>query len=119
MRQRCLNPNSDKFQWYGGRGIKICDRWGSYDAFLADMGERPENMTLDRIDNDGDYEPGNCRWATQLEQTRKQAKNRLSKELAVKLRADRAAGATFAALARKYGVSATTAHRCATGLTWS
>lgn len=118
MRQRCLNPKSDKFQWYGGRGISICSQWESFEQFLADMGERPPRHTLDRIENDGNYEPSNCRWATQVEQTRKQPKNKLSEALAAELRADHAAGMTFDALGAKYGVSKTTAHRCVRGITW-
>lgn len=72
MRQRCHNPNSNSYGNYGGRGIVVCERWlSSFENFLADMGERPEGKTLDRYpDNDGNYEPGNCRWATNAEQKR-------------------------------------------------
>lgn len=119
MRQRCMNPRNDKYQWYGGRGISICQRWMEYQNFLADMGERPAGTTLDRIDNDGPYSPENCRWATQTEQTRKQKKNVLSEELADKMRTDRAAGMTFKQLGEKYGVDKTTAHRCCTRQTWA
>lgn len=68
MRERVLNPHQDGYELYGGRGIRICRRWSSFKAFLTDMGERPAGKTLDRINPEGNYEPGNCRWATLSEQ---------------------------------------------------
>jgi len=65
MIQRCTNPKQPSYKYYGGRGITVCERWKSFANFLADMGERPEDRTLDRINNDGNYELGNCRWADQ------------------------------------------------------
>jgi hypothetical protein len=68
MVQRCTNPNYQGFERYGGRGIEVTPAWRDFERFLADMGERPEGTTLDRINADGDYEPDNCRWADSSEQ---------------------------------------------------
>lgn len=73
---RCTNKNHMAYHRYGGRGIKICERWTVFANFLADMGPRPKGRSLDRINTDGDYEPSNCRWATNSEQSNNRANNR-------------------------------------------
>ncbi len=78
MKQRCYDPSCPNYKRYGARGIKVCDRWlASYSNFIADMGRRPSSRhSLDRINNDGHYEPGNCRWSTKSEQGRNTRTNR-------------------------------------------
>lgn len=78
MKARCNNPNDPSFYAYGARGIRVCAEWqASFTAFLADMGERPRGTTLDRIDVDRGYEPGNCRWADNKTQGRNKSNNRI------------------------------------------
>jgi hypothetical protein len=77
MHQRCSNPNHHRYALYGARGITVCERWRSFETFLADMGERPDRATIDRVDPDGNYEPSNCRWASSFEQAWTKRSNRL------------------------------------------
>lgn len=78
MISRCNNPRVPNYHDYGGRGISVCDRWRTYEYFLADMGRRPSHIhSLDRVDNNGNYEPSNCRWATREQQSLNKRTNRL------------------------------------------
>lgn len=92
MRARCLNPNDIGYHRYGGRGITITEKWAKFEGFLEDMGLRPSpKHSLDRIDNDGNYEPSNCRWAT----SKQQAENR-SSNVMIEFNGERKMMATWA-----------------------
>lgn len=76
MKSRCTNPRVSSYKRYGGRGISVCERWSSFEVFLHDMGQAPAGMTLERKNNDGNYEPSNCKWATPKEQHNNRSNNR-------------------------------------------
>lgn len=96
MVSRCTQPSNPAFVHYQKRGITICEGWRKFDNFFQDMGERPEGTTLDRIDNNGNYEPGNCRWATKQQQANNRFTNKRFELYGV--------GYTIAELSEKFGI---------------
>lgn len=106
MIQRCTNPKREKYARYGGRGITVCRRWmDSFENFLADMGERPTGTTIDRIDNDGNYEPDNCRWSSPREQSINSSKTKLSEQQVREIQNLAASGESQRDIARRFGVT--------------
>lgn len=106
MLDRCYNKNATGYKCYGGRGIKVCERWrNSFKKFYKDMGDRPNDMQLDRIDNDGDYTPENCKWSTRTEQMRNRTNTVLSDDIVIGMYAYRDMGKTIKETAILLGIS--------------
>lgn len=120
MRQRCFNPKSKDYPNYGGRGITVCDDWEDFDLFVQDMGPRKSmHMTLDRIDYNGHYDKGNCRWACKGVQSQNRRIVKLTKRTVSLLRAEFTRGKISQnELAGKYGVSRQHVSRVVRGVTW-
>lgn len=125
MKQRCLNPNNRSYASYGARGITVCERWMDFRDFFADMGPRPDGMSIERLDSNGNYEPGNCCWATtpeqnanRVQQGRSNARRKLTQEGVDWIRAG-GDGLTHAAMAARLGVSRGTVSHVVQGRTWT
>lgn len=118
MLARCRYADRDTDNKHVGRGIAVCARWRTFDNFLADMGERPAGMTIERENNDGNYEPGNCRWATPVEQARNRRNARLTYDNAVQVALARLRGETCPSLAARYNISESLPREIVKGRTW-
>lgn len=128
IRNRCNNPRTPDYKHYGARGIEVCDRWDSFAIFVADVGPHPgAGWTLDRIDNDGDYEPDNVRWATRKTQSRNRGYVVVGEATARAIRkaygpyrsgARAPKGVSQEQLAQQYGVSQATVSQILRGVIW-
>lgn len=119
--QRCGNPKHPHWLRYGGRGITVCDRWKAFDAFLEDMGDPPLGTTIERINNDKGYAPGNCRWATPKEQSANkgnQANQKLTPQKVIQMRLLRNAGQGYREIADLFDIDPMTCHRAINRKTW-
>lgn len=121
MRRRCLNPGSSGYENYGGRGIRVCERWkDSFKAFLEDMGPKPSpGHSLDRIDSNGNYEPDNCRWATSKQQNRNRSISRFTEEDVAAIKNRLRLGESQTSIAKSYGVSLSAVNHIHRGTRWS
>ncbi len=119
MKKRCTDENAKDFPCYGGRGIRVCDRWmESFQNFLADMGDKPVGATLDRINNDGDYSPENCRWASVERQSQNRRSTRLTAEIVNEIRGRFEHGESVASIASRWPVHVETIRLVVNRKTW-
>lgn len=119
MIARCTSPSHVRWKRYGGRGIKVCKRWLKFENFLADMGERPEGMTLDRKDVDKDYAPSNCKWSTTKEQARNTSRTKLDEISAGQIRWLYVDGEyTVSQIAKAFEISYALTRRVTHGYIW-
>lgn len=120
MRQRCNNPKNKDYARYGGRGVKVCERWNDFTLFLEDMGGKPSvEYSLDRLDNNGSYEPNNCHWATPKEQTHNSKVVKLNAEKVNQIRKMHSKGAiTQVSLAIRYNIHQSVISRIINGKIW-
>lgn len=119
MKQRCQSPNDNNYPYYGGRGIRVCERWQTFENFLADMGERPPGMSIDRINPNGDYEPGNCQWANGTRQSRNRSMCKLDPESVNEIRGRHEHGESMASIARRLHISSGLVYSVVNRLSWA
>jgi hypothetical protein len=120
MKKRCTDSKASGWKNYGGRGIKVCDRWlVRFANFLEDMGECPEGLSLERIDNNGNYEPSNCKWATQIEQSQNKRGILLTENKVLSARQLYYSGVrTIAQLAEDFCIPYSTMYQAVKGRSW-
>jgi len=118
MKQRCTNPKTKQYHDYGGRGIAVCERWQDFENFYADMGPRPKNTTLDRVDNEKGYFKENCRWATRNDQQRNQRTNVLDEVSVSLIRTLHKYGAKAAKIAKELSLPYDSVYSVTNGRKW-
>lgn len=118
MLQRCTDPSSTSYPHYGGRGITVCARWHAFENFLADMGTCPPGLSLDRKENESNYEPGNCRWLSRRDQNRNRSLTRLTVAAVQEIHGRCEHGESQRSVARRLGVSETLISEVRRGRIW-